>query len=185
MGKKAILYTYCNFKMAVILETERLRLRHFTLEDSAFIIELLNSPGWLQFIGDRHVHSTEDAWAYLQNGPLKSYQQNGYGFYMVEEKGAELTPVGMCGITQRDFLQHPDLGFAFLPSFSGKGYAYEIASATVAYVKDGLKISTLSAIVLAENKRSIRLLEKLHFRFETTIRYPGTGEELQLYTATL
>ncbi|MGV3656775.1 MAG: GNAT family N-acetyltransferase [Chitinophagaceae bacterium] len=167
--------------MTLILESERLLLREFSLEDAPFIIELLNSPGWIKYIGERQVKTNEQAAAYLQNGPLKSYQQNGYGFYMVQLK-TDGTPVGMCGLIKRPFLPHPDIGFAFLPAYNGKGYAYEIASATAAFAKTTLQIEQLAAIVMAENESSIRLLQKLHFQFHSTITYPDTGEDLLLYT---
>jgi len=164
----------------MIVETARLRVREFTLQDASFIIELLNSPGWLQYIGDRHVHTEEEAIAYLQKGPLKSYAENGFGLWMVELK-EDSTPIAMCGIIRRDFLEHPDIGFALLPSFMGKGFAYEMASAVLSYATNSLQLQKLCAIVLQENKPSIKLLTKLHFQPHTTILYPGTNEELQVY----
>src|SRR5688572_4300133 len=111
--------------MAYVLETARLRLREFTLEDTPFIIALLNSPGWLQFIGDRNVRTPEQARGYLEHGPFKSYRENGYGLCLVEQKESG-NPVGMCGVLKRDTLDSPDIGFAFLPGFQGQGYALEI-----------------------------------------------------------
>src|SRR6201986_3267525 len=121
--------------MNYILETERLRVREFTLNDAAFIIELVNSPGWLKYIGDRNIKTDDKAKEYLQNGPLKSYAENGFGLSMVELK-SDGTPVGMCGIIKRVALEHADIGFAFLPQYMGKGYAYEIASATLLFAKN-------------------------------------------------
>jgi RimJ/RimL family protein N-acetyltransferase len=163
----------------MILETERLRLREFTLDDTAFIIELLNSPGWLQFIGDRNVHTKEDAIAYLENGPLKSYRENGYGLSMVEIKSNN-KPVGMCGILNRATLDMPDIGFAFLPEAQGNGYAYEIAAAVVEHAKTKWNIQLLAAITLPGNISSVNLLEKLGFRFEKRF-VNEAGEELALY----
>lgn len=167
--------------MKYILETERLRLRTLTREDTAFIIELLNSPGWLQYIGDRGVRTEENALAFLENGPFKSYRQHGYGLWLVESK-ADGRPLGMCGILRRDALEHPDIGFAFLPEYTGKGYALEVASATVRYAKDTLAIPILSAIALPNNTNSIRLLEKLGLHFVRTLCLPGSEEELLLYS---
>ena len=167
--------------MNIVLETDRLRIREFSTQDASFIIELLNSPGWLQYIGDRHVHTEEQAIAYLQNGPIKSYAQNGFGLWMVALKEAN-TPIAMCGIIRRDFLEHPDIGFALLPSFMGQGYAFEMASAVLAYATTQLQLAKLCAIVLAENEHSIKLLNKLNFRPQSTIVYPGTEDELLLYT---
>ncbi len=169
--------------MISLLSTERLSLREFTLQDTAFIIKLLNSPGWLQFIGDRDVHSEEDAKKYLLNGPLKSYKENGFGLSMVTLKENEL-PIGMCGLLKRDTLEHPDLGFAFLPQFGGHGYAFEIAHALLAFAKNKWGIQKISAITLPDNSKSIRLLEKLGFQFESKFRLAPDKEELHLYNAT-
>lgn len=164
-------------ELTTILETERLRLRKFTLGDTKFIIELLNSPGWIEFIGDRNIKTEEQATAYLQNGPMKSYVQNGYGLSMVETK--EGIPIGMCGIINRDTLEHPDIGFAFLEEFTGQGYAYEIASATLSYAMNTLKISKIVAITLPGNTRSIKLLEKIGMKPVKKILQ--NGEELILF----
>lgn len=164
-------------ELTTILETKRLRLRKFTLNDTKFIIELLNSPGWIEFIGDRNIKTEEQAITYLQNGPMKSYVQNGYGLSMVETK--EGIPIGMCGIINRDTLEHPDIGFAFLEEFTGKGYAYEIASATLSYAMNTLKISKIVAITLPRNTRSIKLLEKIGMKPVTS--FLQNGEELILF----
>lgn len=163
-----------------ILETERLQLREFNLEDTPFVIELLNSKGWLQFIGDRNIKTEEQAQNYLINGPLKSYVDNGFGLWLVGRK-SDQKPLGMCGIIKRQTLPNPDIGFAFLPEFAGQGYAYEIASAVLLYAKNDLKITKIAAIILPENIKSIRLIEKLQFNFVKTISFPPENEALQLY----
>ena len=167
--------------MNVILETERLLLRELNLNDSQFMIELLNTPGWLQFIGDRNVRTETQSIAYLENGSLKSYKENGFGLYLVERKSDHLA-MGLCGILKRDFLEVPDIGFAFLPEFNGLGYAYESACATMKYATDTLKIPRLCAITIPENVRSIRLLEKIGLKLSGTILYPDTNEELLLFS---
>jgi RimJ/RimL family protein N-acetyltransferase len=169
--------------MTYILETNRLRLREFTLNDTDFIIALLNSPGWLQYIGDRNVKTQEQAISYLENGPLTSYRQHGFGLWLVESKADEKA-IGMCGILKRDTLEHPDLGFAFLPSDQRKGYGYEIASKILLYANHQLKLFPLSAISLAHNVKSIRLLEKLGFRLVRKIRFSPDQEDLLLYYQT-
>jgi RimJ/RimL family protein N-acetyltransferase len=163
-----------------ILETERLRLRLFQLEDAAFIIELLNSPGWLEYIGDRNVKTYEQAKNYLENGPLKSYKQNGFGLCMVQTK--EGAPIGMSGILRRDNLEHPDIGFALLPEYQSQGYAFEIVDATLEYAKNHLQLATVFAITLPNNTRSMRLLERIGLRFVKTICFEASVEELLLYS---
>jgi RimJ/RimL family protein N-acetyltransferase len=166
--------------MNVILETERLRLREFTLDDTAFIIELLNTPGWLEFIGKRNVRTEGQAVSYLLNGPLTSYRVNDYGLWMVENKETK-EPMGMCGIINRENLDTPDIGFAFLPQFEGKGYAYEIASATLKYALQVVGIPHISAITLPKNSKSIKLLEKLGLKYIKSFSFPDNKEELLLY----
>ncbi len=167
--------------MNYILETERLRLRQFEISDAPFIVELVNTPGWLEFIGDRKIKTNEDAIRYLQNGPMKSYEQNGFGLSLVELK-SDQTPIGMCGILKRDSLENPDIGFAFLPEFSGKGFAFEIAQATLNYAKHKLKLETICAITISSNIKSIQLLKKIGLVFVKTIRDPKDNSELQLYS---
>jgi RimJ/RimL family protein N-acetyltransferase len=163
-----------------VLETNRLSLRELDPSDAPFIIELLNSPDWIKFIGNKKVKTEEEAISYLQNGPLKSYSENGYGLCLVERK-EDKKPLGMCGIIKRETLDHPDIGFAFLAEFYGKGYAFEIAGATLEYGREKLNINTVCAITVPENLRSILLLEKLGLRFQKTISLPGSEVILNLY----
>ncbi len=162
----------------IILETDRLTLRELTFYDSSFILELVNTPGWLTYIGDRNIKNNEQAKKYLENGPLKSYAQHQFGLWLVTRK-QDGEKLGICGLLKRDYLDQPDLGFAFLPEFTGKGYAKESANATIAYAHSKLKITDISALVIAENKRSIHLLEKIGMSFQKTITVGP--ESLQLY----
>ncbi|NDK57077.1 GNAT family N-acetyltransferase [Pontibacter fetidus] len=168
--------------MNYILETERLRLREFTLADADFIVALLNSPGWLQYIGDRNVRTIEQATAYLQNNILKSYEVNGYGSWLVERKD-DGQAIGSCGIINREALDTPDIGFAFLPEYNGFGYAYECAAATMAYAKEQLNIPKMGAIVLPSNDRSVKLLKKIGLQYVKPFYLPNSEEELHLYSS--
>src|SRR5829696_7602777 len=106
-----------------VLETERLFLRHFRVDDAQFILTLLNEPSFLRYIGDKKVHELEDARQYILNGPVASYNRNGFGLYLIELKESH-TPIGMCGLLRRDELADPDIGFALLPRFWHKGFAF-------------------------------------------------------------
>jgi len=166
--------------MTYLLQTERLKLRECTLSDTDFIIKLVNSQGWIKYIGDRNIHNTDQAIDYLANGPIKSYQENGYGSCIVESKETQ-TSIGLCGLIKRDYLDHPDIGFAYLPEFMGLGYAYEMATAVFDYAQYKLSIDTIQAIVLEENQRSIHLLEKIGMKFLKPIVLPNDETELLLY----
>lgn len=163
-----------------ILETQRLILRKLTLDDAAFILELLNTPTWLQFIGDRNVHSIEDAENYLRNGSLKSYQEHGFGFYAVIEKSSNKT-IGICGLIKRDNLEDIDIGFAFLPNLLSTGFGFEAALATLDYALNMLKIKRIIAIVNPDNEKSIGLIKKIGLKFERMIKFGDENKELMLF----
>lgn len=162
-----------------ILETTRLTLSLLSTEDAPFIFTLLNSPSWIQFIGDRGIRTIEDARIYIVNGPLTSYNQFGFGLYIVKLKENSL-PIGLCGLIKRETLEDPDAGYAFLPAYEGNGYASEATRAVVDYARSILGIGRIVAITTLNNYRSIRVLEKVGFVFEKQIRL--LDNELMLFT---
>lgn len=148
--------------------------------DSAFILELVNEPSWIQYIGEKGVKTLQDALRYIENGPLAMYKRAGFGLYMVELKEIG-EPVGICGLIKREGLKDVDLGFAFLPRFWRKGYAFESAAAVMYYGRKVLGLRRVVAILSQDNQRSSKLLEKLGFCFECTVTLHPDGEELKLY----
>lgn len=164
-----------------ILETERLIIRELKDEDDAdFIFRLLNTPKFIQFIGDRNVHSPEDAHNFIRDRYRKSYQDHGYGLYAVELKAAGSETIGICGFVRRDSLPGPDIGFAFLPEYEGKGYGYEAASAMMNYGRTALGFAEVLAITTTDNDASGALLEKLGFSFDRVMENEE-GETLKLF----
>ena len=162
------------------LRTPRLVLRDLTPADAPFIQTLLNDPSFIRNIGDRRVRTIEDARAYIANGPAASYAAHGFGLYLVERNDSA-TPIGICGLLRRDALPDPDLGFAFLPAYWNQGYAFESASAVRHYARTELGIGRLLAITNPANAPSMRLLEKLGFRFERMTRLGAGQPELALF----
>lgn len=162
----------------IVLETERLNLRWFDIKDAPFILELVNDPAWIQFIGDKGVKNLEDAKNYIVNGPIDMYNKIGFGLYLVERK-EDLIPLGMCGLIKRDSLEDIDIGFAFLEKFRSKGYGYESASAVMKYGVQKLGMKRIVAITSTDNVDSGNLLEKVGLRFEKIIS--DSGEELKLF----
>lgn len=163
-----------------VIETARLRLREFTAEDAAFVLRLLNEPSFLRYIGDRGVRSLDDAKRYIADGPVAGYARFGYGLMRVERKSDGAT-VGMCGVLKRDALPDPDIGFSFLPEHWSQGYALESARAVMRHARETLGLARIVAITTNDNEPSIRLLEKLGFRFERMI--PMGDEELRLFAS--
>jgi len=163
-----------------IIETERLTLRLQTTDDAKFILELVNDPSWLKFIGDRGVRTVEDAREYIMNS-IHSYEKAGFCFYLVERK-EDQSLLGICGFVKRDSLEDVDIGFAFLPKYWGKGYAYEAASATLAYGLDTLGLNRIVAITTQDNHASAKLLEKIGLKFEGLVQLSNDSEELRLFS---
>lgn len=164
-----------------VLETERLILRRVTPEDAEFFVELLNEESFLRYIGDKGVRTVEDARRYILEGPVRSYERFGFGLYLVERKETG-EPIGFCGLLKRDFLEDVDVGYAFLPRFWSKGYAFESASAVMAYGRDVLGLDRIVAVVNPDNAGSIRVLEKIGLRFERMISWQN-GAEVKLFTS--
>ena len=162
-------------------ETERLSLRQFTVDDAQFILTLLNEPSFLRYIGDKQVRNLEDARQYILNGPVASYVRNGFGLYLVDLKESH-TPIGMCGLLKREELPDPDIGFAFLPEFWGKGFAFEAAAVVLQDAGERLGIERVLAITSLDNEASIKLLERLGFRFDKVITLAASREQVKLFT---
>lgn len=159
-------------------ETPRLRLRELHDGDAGFLLELLNDPDFIANIADRGVRSEAQASAYLAAGPVASYAKHGYGLWAVEMKpGGELA--GVCGLVRRDFLDHPDIGYAFLPAWRGRGLAAEAARATLAHAFGPLGLPRLLAIVNEGNLASRRLLESLGMH--SLGLQPVGGQDLVVY----
>jgi [ribosomal protein S5]-alanine N-acetyltransferase len=150
------------------IRTERLFITRLQPEHAAFIKELLNTEGWLTFIGNRNINSMEDAKTYIE----KITRATSINYYVVHENATEAAG-GVVTFIKRDYLLHHDIGFAFLPSYNGKGYAFEAATALVKYVAKEKECTNLLAIVLPQNISSIKLLGKLGFVYQKQIEVDG------------
>lgn len=166
------------------LETERLFMRPTTEEDAAFILALLNMPKWIQFIGDRGVHTEEEAANYIRTRMLPQLERLGFSNYTVIRKEDE-TKIGVCGLYDREGLEGVDIGFAFLPEYEGKGYAFEAASRMLQAGKENFGLTLVKAITIEENQSSRRLLEKLGLSFQKKMFMDGDPVELMLYEKNL
>jgi RimJ/RimL family protein N-acetyltransferase len=166
------------------LETERLSLRRFTLEDAAFALKLVNEPAFIANVGDKGVRSLDDARRYLAEGPIAMYERHGYGLWhaALRETGAA---VGMCGLLKRDILPDVDVGYAYLPEFRGRGLASEAARAVLRHGERKFGLRRVIAVVAEGNQASIRVLEKIGLRYERMYpMYPGQPE-VRLYSIEL
>ena len=168
----------------IVTQTERLTLRRLTPQDAEFMLEVLNDPSFLRFIGDRGVRTVEQSRDYILKGPADSYERLGYGMYLTELKDSHV-PIGLCGLVKRNYLQEADIGFAFLPAFWSKGYAFEAARAVMTHARQDVSLPRLLAITSQDNVASIAMLRKLGFAFERLVQAPGETIPINLFSAQL
>lgn len=165
-------------------QTERLILRPTNVDDAALFFELLNTPKWIRFIGDRNISDIQDAESYIQDKILPVFKQNGFGNYTVIRKSDEVK-IGCCGLYDREGVEGIDIGFAFLPEYERQGFALESSSKIKDIAISVFGLSHISAITNPENLGSQKLLEKLGLKFLEFITLPESDEKLMLYKCKL
>ncbi|MGR5067423.1 MULTISPECIES: GNAT family N-acetyltransferase [Vibrio] len=166
------------------LNTERLILRLVSVEDAPFILELYNHPDFYRFVGDKQIRTLDEAQRYIELNMLHMQKLKGVSLLVVETKD-DNQPIGICGLVKRDTLTALDIGYGYLPTAYGKGYAIEAAKAVVKFARDGMNIENLVAITKNDNIRSISLLKKLGFQYQRVEQQYDNGRTLQLYSMKL
>ncbi|MDZ7880239.1 MAG: GNAT family N-acetyltransferase [Saprospiraceae bacterium] len=146
------------------LITTRLLLRPLCLDDVSFIFELVNTPNWIKFIGDRNVHSDADATQYIEK-----IFANPDAHYKIVYLKETAQPIGVITLIKRHYLDHHDIGFAFLPNYAKKGYAFEAAKTVLAAIIAEKTHTQILATTLKDNVNSIRLLKKLGLTYQKDI----------------
>lgn len=145
------------------------------INDNAFIHELVNTKGWLEFIGNRHVESVVEATAYIQK--IIDNPDVNYWVVRIRQNGV---PVGIITFIKRSYLSHYDIGFAFLPAYTKNGFAYEATQAVLHNVIRYAEHSRILSLTKPNNHTAIRLLKKLGLQFDTEIEVEN--EKLQVYS---
>ena len=155
-------------KMETILETPRLLLREKRLEDAPFFLELNSNPIVIQYTGDvafKDLKGAENIVRYVMN----QYTQNGYGRLLVIEK-ATGNYLGWCGLKYHPDTKETDIGYRFLQSEWGKGFATEAAKACIDYGFSNLNLTRIIGNAMKENIASINVFKKLGMTyFEETL----------------
>ena len=162
-----------------ILETDRLILSELKTKDAKFIHKLYNDQDFINYIGDKGIHSVQDALSFINTGLKQSYKNHGHGLYLVKLK--DETSIGVCGLLKRDDLDLPDIGFAILPDYRRMGFIYEASKAVIEDAKNRLHLDSLFAITTPDNNGSINLLKKLGFTLKDIIKRDKNNEPIQLY----
>ena len=164
-----------------IFETERLLIKPTLEEDAVFILELLNTPKWIKYIGDRNVKTVASAKEYIKTKMLPQLKKLGYSNYTVIRK-VDSVKIGTCGIYDRDGIEGVDIGFAFLPKYEKNGYAFESVNQLKNKAFNEFGLPLINAITVKDNLASQKLLEKLGLTFIKKIHIPNDKEELLLYS---
>jgi len=159
----------------VILQTGRLSLHELERSDAAFVLELLTSRGFLDNIGDRGIRDLDGAEGYIERIHA-SYAANRFGMWRCDQK-TDGSAAGLCGFVKRQGLEHPDIGYAFLERFWGRGYATEAAAACLVYGRDVLGLTTIVAVTGPDNAGSIAVLKKIGLHDAGLVRLPGADED--------
>ena len=163
-----------------VFETERLLLKPTSLADAEFIFELMNTPKWIEYIGDRNVKTIESAKAYIANKMMPQLQRLGYSNYTILRKSDD-AKIGTCGLFDREGLEGIDIGFAFLPEYEKKGYAIEATNKLKDMAFNEFEIPELSAITAKNNGASQALLEKLGLKRSGTTKLPNDDEVVLVF----
>ena len=161
--------------------TARLALRELAIDDAPFVLQLLNDPSFLRYIGDRGVRNLEEAQRYIVKGMVRSYERHGFGLWLVELREDGHRPIGLCGLVSREGLPAPDIGFALLPDWWSQGLALEAATAVMEHARRVVGLARVLAIASLQNESSVRLLNRLGFRFDSEIRMPGEAQPVGLF----
>ncbi|MGK0389370.1 MAG: ribosomal-protein-alanine N-acetyltransferase [Maribacter sp.] len=162
-------------------ETERLIIQPTTELDAEFIFELLNSRKWLKYIGDRKIYSVNEAAEYIKKKMIPQLKKLGFSNYTVIRKSDNIK-VGTCGLYDREGMEGIDIGFAFLPQYEKRGYAYESVNKLKEVAIAHFKMTEIKAITMKENISSQKLLEKIGLQFNEMIKLENNEEELMLFS---
>ncbi len=170
--------------MKPIIETSRLVLRAFTVEDAEAFYQLNTDPEVLKYTGDLPFASVEEARTFLEH--YSEYKKHGFGRWAVLTK-MDQRVIGWCGLKYNEEGQI-DIGFRFFRNQWGKGYATEAAQATLHYGFTHLHLTEVVGRAIVENKSSVRVLEKLGMQFwkygtchglENAVYYKITADSFQ------
>ena len=150
--------------MKFIIETDRLLLREFILDDAEKFYQLNLNPNVIKYTGNAAFKSIEEAKSFLEN--YNDYKVNGYGRWAVINKESNEF-IGWCGLKYGELENETDIGFRFFEEEWNKGYATESAVACLKYGFEVLKLNRIIGRAMKENTASIKVLEKIGLVYET------------------
>ncbi|VTU01597.1 gcn5 family n-acetyltransferase : Acetyltransferase (GNAT) domain protein OS=Bacteriovorax sp. BAL6_X GN=M902_0378 PE=4 SV=1: Acetyltransf_3 [Gemmataceae bacterium] len=152
------------------LTTARLTLRPFTDDDARPLFEHARNPNVTRFTLWDHHQTVGETLAFVRDYARLRYREGMAEPYAITVRpGTE--PVGACGcFWAAEPHQTMELGYWVAEPFWGRGYAAEASAAVLRYAFKSYQPERMQARVIAGNFASVRVLEKLNFRYEGTLR---------------
>jgi ribosomal-protein-alanine N-acetyltransferase len=160
--------------MHAIVETERLILRRFTLDDLDAFHALGTDPELIRYVGNAPFASREAARECLINAPLTDYDVHGYGRFACVWKASGAV-IGFSGVKYLADMEETELGYRFLRPYWGMGLATESARASIDFARDTLGLKRLIGLAHEDNHGSAAIMNKLGFAVERQIDEDGTA----------
>jgi [ribosomal protein S5]-alanine N-acetyltransferase len=171
--------------MHQVIDTGRLFLRRFTLDDLPAFHELCSRPEIIRYAQSKPLGSLEEARSMMHAAPFHDYATYGYGrFACVWKESGDV--IGFSGVKYVPEIGETELGYRFLPEFWGRGLATEAGQASIEFARSELGLQRLVAMVHPDNHASASVLRKLGFAVEKQLRYSGLPDiDLNLYALDL
>lgn len=158
--------------MGIIIETDRLILRPFQLEDFKAVYEFGSNEEVNKYTGDVLIESLDVAKELIEKVWLYDYQTYGYGrlatIYKPDNK-----LIGFAGLKYLASMEETDIGFRFLPEYWGKGIATESSKAILKHGFNLLKLKRIIGIAMPENIASNKVLERVGLELYKVDEYEG------------
>ncbi|MGB7903169.1 MAG: GNAT family N-acetyltransferase [Steroidobacteraceae bacterium] len=158
--------------MDQVIDTGRLILRRFTLDDLQAFYQLCSRPEIIRYAQSTPLASLEEARAMMHAAPFHDYATYGYGRFACVWKQSGAV-IGFSGLKYVPEIGDTELGYRLLPEFWGMGLATEAGRASIEFARSDLGLTRLVAMVHPDNEASARVLAKLGFTVEKQLRYSG------------
>ena len=164
--------------MTTLIETPRLIMREFTLDDVDAVFEFSSEHEVMKLTGDPTLTSPEEARSIITDIWLPEYKKYGYARYALVHKGDNKV-IGFCGLKYippgdlGDNEGAPDIGYRMLSKYWGQGLGFEAAQAAMEYGRKTLGLTNIFGDAVVENAASNRILQKLGLKFECRYEHDG------------
>ena len=150
--------------MKPIIETNRIILREFTLDDIDAVFEFGSNKEVSKYTGEVALKNKTEAQNIIENINFKDYKEYGYGRWATIYKPTNKV-IGFAGLKYLPEFDETDIGFRFLPEYWNKGIATEVSKEIIKYGFETLNLNKIIGIADPKNIGSCKVLEKIGLTF--------------------